>query len=462
MVEKFKIGLIIIVVAISNTANAKKYMVKSDVEYRDAYKKAQSSDTICWEKGTYSDISLEIKKDNLVIMAEQDGQVTFAGNSYAKIFASGCEFRGFQFIGGRIDGSVVRVDGSHNKISQLNISAFQSKYYLDITPTSQYTEVTYCNFERKPEKPESSVVEVQVAEGQPGYHVIRYCSFKNHTAPAGTGSDYGIEALRIGYSFQSKFISRTIVEYCYFTKCNGDGEIISSKARENIFRYNTFLDNGDSHFTIRHGKDNVVYGNFFLGGAGLRIKEGQNQMVYNNYFETGKRFAIQLVNYNVDPLQNIVIDHNTFVSSGAILLGGQGDFPPTQVVFANNLIVDPTGNPLSDPVGTERFIHNAIDASETAILSGDFVRIKANLERNDLGFMQPGRKSKALHSTVNIPQQILDIPVLDDDPEIGLDIMQQKRPANLTTRSLGCAEYSGKIKVKPYVINENTGPGYLH
>jgi hypothetical protein len=85
------------------------------------------------------------------------------------------------------------------------------------------------------------VVEVQVAENQPGYHVIRYCSFKNHTAPAGTGSDYGIEALRIGYSFQSKFISRTIVEYCYFTKCNGDGEIISSKACENIFRYNTFL-----------------------------------------------------------------------------------------------------------------------------------------------------------------------------------------------------------------------------
>lgn len=127
MKATFKIGLIIIVVALSNTANAKKYMVKSDVEYRDAYKKTQSSDTICWVKGTYTDISLEIKKDNLVIMAEQDGQVTFAGNSYAKIFASGCEFRGFQFIGGKTDGDVVRVDGSQNKISQLNISAFQSK-----------------------------------------------------------------------------------------------------------------------------------------------------------------------------------------------------------------------------------------------------------------------------------------------------------------------------------------------
>ena len=457
-----KIGLICIVVAFSNTAKAIKYMVKSDVEYRDAYKKAQSLDTICWVMGTYTDISLEIKKDNLVILAEQDGQVTFAGNSYAKIFASGCEFRGFQFIGGKTDGDVVRVDGSHNKISQLNISAFQSKYYLDITPTSQYTVVSHCNFERKPEKPESSVVEVQVAENQPGYHVIRYCSFKNHTAPAGSGSDYGIEALRIGYSFQSKFISRTIVEYCYFTKCNGDGEIISSKARENIFRYNTFLNNGDSHFTIRHGKDNVVSGNFFLGGAGLRIKEGQNQMVYNNYFETGKRFSIQLVNYNVDPLQNIVIDHNTFVASGAIFLGGKGDFPPAGVVFANNLIVDPTGNPLTDPSGTEKFVHNAIDATGTYILSGEFVRLKANLQKNEHGFLQPGKKSKALHSTVNIQQQILDIPDLDDDPEIRLDIMQQIRPTNLTKQSIGCAEYSGKIKVKPYVTAENTGPDYLH
>jgi hypothetical protein len=95
-------------------------------------------------------------------------------------------------------------------------------------------------------------------------------------------------------------------------------------------------------------------------------------------------------------------------------------------------------------------------------LSGEFVQIKSNLEKNDLGFFQPGRKSKALYSTVNIQQQILDIPVLDDDPEIRLDIIQQKRPANLTKRSIGCAEYSGKIKVKPYVTAENTGPGYLH
>jgi len=104
----------------------------------------------------------------------------------------------------------------------------------------------------------------------------------------------------------------------------------------------------------------------------------------------------------------------------------------------------------------------AIDASETVILSGDFLRIKANLERNDLGFLQPGRKSKALHSKVNIQQQILDIPVLDDDPEIVLDIMQQKRPANLAKRSIGCSEYSGKIKVKPYATAENTGPDYLY
>jgi hypothetical protein len=67
-----------------------------------------------------------------------------------------------------------------------------------------------------------------------------------------------------------------------------------------------------------------------------------------------------------------------------------------------------------------------------------------------------------LHSTANIQQQILDIPVLDDDPKIRLDIMQQKRPANLTKKSIGCTEYSGKIKVKPYVTAENTRPGYLH
>ena len=458
----FKIGLLSIVIAFSTVVKAEKYDVKSDVEFKSAYKNAQSLDTICWQKGTYSDISMEIKTNRLVIMAEQDGQVTFTGNSFAKILASGCVFRGFQFVGGKTGGDVVRVEGSHNKISQLNISAFESKYYLDITPESQYTEVTFCNFERKPEKPESSVVEVQVAEEHPGYHVIRYCSFKNHTAPPGVGGDYGIEALRIGYSFQSKFISRTIVEYCYFNKCNGDGEIISSKARENIFRYNTFLDNGDSHCTIRHGKDTVVYGNFFIGGAGLRIKEGQNQMVYNNYFNTGKRFAIQLVNYKVDPLQNIVIDHNTFVSSGPLLLGGKGDFQPQNVVVANNLFVRPTGKPISDPGGSEKFTHNAIDASESYNLPGDFAPKKANLEKNDYGFFQPGMKNNDLHTSGDIQQKILDIPVLDDDPEIGFDIMKQKRPKKWTKKNIGCSEYSGKIIVKPYATAENTGPDYLH
>ncbi|HCY41907.1 MAG TPA: hypothetical protein DHV48_11220 [Prolixibacteraceae bacterium] len=160
-------------------------------------------------------------------------------------------------------------------------------------------------------------------------------------------------------------------------------------------------------------------------------------------------------------MQNIVIDHNTFVASGTILLGGKGDFPPAEVVFANNLIVDPTVHPLSDPSGSEEFIHNAIDASGTFILSGEFLRIKANMERNDLGFLHPGKKSEALNSTINIRQQILDIPVLDDDPEIRLDIMQQIRPANLTQKNLGCSEYSRKIKVKPYVTAKNTGPGYL-
>ena len=283
---------------------AKSVRVNSVESFEKAQKLVNSGDSVVWEGGKFYDVNMKLTTNNIFFVAENPGETTFSGSSTLEISGNGNTVSGFQFVDGEIKGEVIDIFGSENNIQQINIKSYDSHFYLRIRPSCQYNLVSYCNFESKPETQESSVVQVEATEGLPGYHLISYCSFKNHTAPPGAGGDYGIEALRIGYSFQAEFISRTIVEYCYFTKCNGDGEIVSNKARENIFRYNTFENNGDSHFTLRHGKDNVIYGSFFLNGAGIRIKEGQNQMVYNNYFQTGERFSIMLVNYKVDPLEN--------------------------------------------------------------------------------------------------------------------------------------------------------------
>lgn len=437
---------------------AHKYSVKSLPEYHIAETEASAGDTIYWQAGTYRDVDLVISRDRISILAERPGATLFTGSSKVEIRSSYVTFGGFQFTGGKADGDVIKVSGSHNLLGHLNVSGYHSNYYLNVTASARHNTIACCNFEKKPEDKTTSVVQIQVDEKEPGYHKLRYCSFKNHTAPPGAGGDYGIEALRIGYSFQSKFISRTIVEYCYFSRCNGDGEIISSKARENIYRYNTFEDNGESHFTLRHGCDNVLYGNFFLKGAGLRIKEGQNHMVYNNFFQTGEYFAIRLENYKVDPLENIMILHNTFSGSGDIRFGGRGDFQPERVQVVNNLFLDPAGAIISDMTGRETFQGNIVHPQERLPALTGFSHLSVQIE-NVNGWLQPQLPViGGVSSLMGI--RILDIPELDDDPAINLDIAGNKRPE--VKKSAGCYEPGHHSNpVKPYATALNTGPSYL-
>ncbi len=441
---------------------ASTYIIGSIKEYSSVLKKVHRGDSIVWKSGIYKDALLEIATNGIIMCPEKPGTVIFTANSSFVLNADSIVFSGFQFIDGQTDKDIIRVTGNHNLLEELNFSNYHSRYYLNITPEAQYNVISHCNFEKKPEDICSSVVEVQVSGEHPGYHILKYCSFKNHTAPPDQVSDYGIEALRIGYSYQSKFISRTIVEYCYFSKCNGDGEIVSSKARENIYRYNTFTDNGSSHFTLRHGKDNAVYGNFFIGGAGIRVKEGQNQMIYNNYFETGRWFSIFLVNYEIDPLENIVIRNNTFVKSGTMILGGRGKYHPKDVFLANNLFANPTSQLLTDTTGLEQFIGNAVESADTIALPNGFCRISTCLKRNMFGLFQfpnTGTLLPCPKYSGNI--EILDIPVLDDDPGITLDIMKQNRSIAQAANQYGCYVFNEGNPIKVYVNEINTGPTYL-
>ena len=70
----------------------------------------------------------------------------------------------------------------------------------------------------------------------------------------------GGETMRLGYSYQSMFVSRTTVEDNLFTQCDGEIEIISSKSCENVYRHNTFRD-CEGTLTLRHGNRCVVDGN---------------------------------------------------------------------------------------------------------------------------------------------------------------------------------------------------------
>lgn len=457
--------IMIIICQQSTHLHAENLYVSNLSDFNRAQNSILEGDSITWINGTYKDLDLLIYGNGIRVLAESPGEVVFTGSSRCDIAGDNIVFSGFQFVGGEIKDDVLTISGDFNLVIQVNISNYISNYYLNIKVGSHYNTVTYSNFESKPHNPYSeksnSVFQIEASPSSIGYHRVSFCSFLNHTAPEGAGGDYGVEAIRIGYSYQCQNISRSIVEYCFFYKCNGDGEIVSNKARENVYRYNTFADNGRSHFTQRHGDAAYIYGNFFLDGLGIRIKEGQGHAVFNNYFSTGTYPAILLSNHKADPPDSIVIAFNTFVNSGPLSLGGSGAYKPGHVTIANNVFYQSSSSIFTDQTGTEFWLRNMVMGNDGTTVQEGISLENPGLISDPEGFYSPSENSAVINAAKKGYPILPDIPVLDEDWNIGLDLMQGARPQEISLRDVGCSEFPSDT-VRPYVNLLNTGPEYLN
>lgn len=445
---------------ISFSLTAEKFVVNSQSTFDDAHNDAVAGDSIVWEIGLFQNIEMDIEKSNLVIMAEELGGTRFTGASKVDISGSYITFQGFQFIDGNIGtGHVINTSGSYNHFTQLNIQDYTSYKYFIIRSECQYNRVTYCNFEHRVNYADQNILSILVDDNTPGYHKIQYCSFKNFD---GTGNDEGVEPIRIGLSTQGEFASRSIVEFCYFTQCNGDGEIISNKARQNVFRYNTFEDNPFAELVLRHGDEGVVYGNFFLNGrGGVRVREGQHHVIFNNYFSGLENRSIILQNDSSDPLDDINIAFNTFINSAEINLGGSGSYKPTNVVFFNNIFTSPTDDLFDNPTGTEEWFGNISTGSLGISVGGGFSVVNPELEINSEGYYELSETSPAIDaaqpgypSLPNFPEMNIDYPVI-------FDLSRQLRPLDNNLKDVGCSEYPHSTPLRPLATEDNTGPSYL-
>ncbi len=446
---------------VSISLEAQVTFVSSEQEFEDAHDSASSGDSIIWRSGTYSDVFMDINKDDLFIGAETLGATIFNGESRVDIDADDLVFQGFQFVGGDIDDEhVIDIRGSRNLITQINIRAYRSFKYLIVRSESQFVNITYCNFENRLNLDDQNILSILVDENQAGFHKIQFCSFKNFD---GGGNDDGIEPIRIGVSTQAEYGSRSVVEYCYFTQCNGDGEIISSKAAQNMYRYNTFEDNPVSELVLRHGDENIVYGNFFINGkGGVRVREGQDHYIYNNYFYDIDDRPINLQNDPADPLDNINIAFNTFISCEEFRLGGDGDYKPTNVTIANNIFTDPIDDHFRDETGTETWIGNIAfgDLGIPTPASG-LTLIDPDLEQNTAGFFGLSQNSPAINAAMAGYEFLPEYDGIDNiDFEILFDLLGENRPEEITAKDLGCTEYPHHYMIQPTVTEETTGPSY--
>lgn len=459
-VDKYILTIICGLIIGSNLQATATY-VSSQQEFDSAHNSAVMSDSIIWRSGTYEDIFMDITKDHLYIGAETLGGTIFTGASRVDIESDYITLRGFQFLNGDIGTrDVINTRGSYNIFTQINIRAYTSYKYLRVREESQYIDITYCNFENRLNLDDQNILSILVDENNPGYHKIQYCSFKNFD---GTGNDLGIEPIRIGLSTQADYISRSLVEYCYFTQCNGDGEIISSKATQNVYRYNTFENNPKAELVLRHGSEAIVYGNFFLNGkGGVRVREGQNHYIYNNYFFNLDDRTIYLQNEASDPLDNINIAFNTIVKCDEVRLGGSGNNKPTNVTFSNNIFSDPNDDIFDDPTGTENWISNIVSGDLGISLPSSGVNaVNPILVENSEGYFGLADNSPAIDAAITgyaaLPQFE---GIADIDVDVLFDLMRQDRPQVVGDKDLGCNEYPHNTLIQPIATEANTGPSY--
>jgi len=399
---------------------------------------------------------MDLNKDGLIVTAERYGTVLFSGASRVNINADAVTFSGFQYVGGSIGTlNVINVFGSDVVITQVNIQNYTSHKYLVVDEDSKRTTISYCNFENRLNLDDKNILSILVGD-EPGYHKIQYCSFKNFD---GIGKDQGIEPIRIGVSSQGELDSRTLVEYCYFKMCNGDGEIISHKSRQNVYRYNTFENNPVAELVLRHGDEGIIYGNFFLNNmGGVRVREGSDHFIYNNYFEGIDRRAIWLVNDPSDPLSDIHIYHNTIIDSEEFNLGGTGSNPPFNVTLANNIFTNPQDVLFVAKTGNETWLSNfssgdiGIDLPATGLVDTDPV-----LYENTEGFFQPEANSPVIAAASEGYPAVPLYEGMDYDNELLYDVMKEERPATISDRAIGASDYSSTVKVQPHATEMNTG-----
>ncbi|MFK7969048.1 MAG: chondroitinase-B domain-containing protein [Bacteroidia bacterium] len=445
----------------SMSLQATVYRVNSIDSYIAARGNAVANDSIIWDSGVYTNIVMNITKDSLYVGAEELGGTIFNGSSKINITGDYVTAEGFQFVGantGRTD--IITIRGSYALVTQINIKDCRSYKYLRIFEESRHCVVSYCNFENRFNLDDQNILSILVDNTEPGYHKVQHCSFKNFD---GSGNDLGIEPIRIGVSSQANFISRSLVEYCYFTRCNGDGELISSKATQNVYRFNTFENNPLAELVLRHGSEAVVYGNFFINGkGGVRIREGQDHYIYNNYFEDLNDRTIYTQNQDDDRLDNINIAFNTIVDCDDIRLGGSGSDQPTNVTFANNIFTDPKGNIFEDQTGNETWIGNiAFGTLGIAVPASGITVVDPQLMTNGQGYYGLSMNSPAIDAAEAGYAPLPQFPGMDPvDTDVLFDIMGQNRPATLADRDLGCSEFPHTTTIAPIATEENTGPSY--
>lgn len=426
--------------------------------------RVEPGDVILLPEGTFQNQVMTFKckgtaEKPITLRAPKPGKFVLSGKSSfivdgEHLVVEGLTMRDFGIEGGE----AIALKGKNNRLTQCVLDGGTSKFFVRVW--GERHQIDHCYLANKTSG--EPTLQIEVDQKTPNYHRITRNHF-GYRAPLGAN---GGETIRVGYSHQSMWNSRTTVEENLFERCDGEIEIISSKSCENIYRANTFLECGGM-LTLRHGNRNTIDGNFFLAhgkkdSGGIRVI-GEDHIITNNYIEGVKRGGIWITagvpNSELKQYFQVkggLIAFNTFVDFDgpafdlANGLGGSGrSLKPEGVAIANNLIVPGAKGQLL--VGEEgegwKWEGNLVSfATATKVDRPGIRAVDAHLERGADGLQRPSENSPVRGAAVG------------SYPSIKTDIDGQPRTGKLDVGADQAG--SGKARYRPLTATD-VGPEWF-
>ncbi|WP_412061775.1 chondroitinase-B domain-containing protein [Rubrivirga sp. IMCC45206] len=393
--------------AFSTVAAQTAVHVATSAELDAAIAAAEPGTEIVMADGEWSDVRIRFvgtgtAEAPITLRAETPGGVVVRGASDLWLAGEHLVVDGLHFRDGATpSGAVIRFfvsDDSlatHSRVTNCAIVGYnqpqRSETDLWVQFKGRHNQLDHCYLAGKSNRGPTVRVDLDGNPSIYNYHRIAH----NHFGPRPPKGGPSAETIQIGDSGTSMTPSHTLVENNLFDRCDGEVEVISSKANFNAFRGNVFY-RSEGSLVTRHGNYAVVDGNVFIGdGAnpyygGIRLI-GTGHWVTNNHFVglRGQEFRAPLAMMNGIPrssinryfqVTDVVVAHNTWVDSGSpwqIGVGSNTDqaevlppseirsLPPTRTVLANNVIYNPDGGPSPivryDAIDGIDFRRNVID-----------------------------------------------------------------------------------------------------
>ena len=406
----------------TSSALATEYRVESQEEYRAVLTKLAPGDSIILKDGVWRDFEIIFEGNGqpgspITLRAETPGEVFITGQSNLALAGEHLLVSGLIFRDGYTPSQSVisfRKDktalANNSRVTQTvihnftNPERFEADYWVAIY--GKHNRFDHNHLEGKRNRGVTLAVRLDSEASRENYHRIDH----NYFGPRPTLGSNGGETLRIGTSHFSRSNSFTTVENNYFDRCDGEVEIISSKSGSNVLRGNVFFESKGT-LTLRHGHDNLVEENVFLGNGvahtgGIRVIN-RRQTIKNNYIEgvKGYRFGGALVVMNgvpnspinrYDGVEDSVIKSNSLINSDHIQLAAGSDAErsavPVRTSFDKNLIVQTNRTvdvfTVYDDISGISFNENVISGSRAPVADG-FESTTVSLIRATNGLQYP-------------------------------------------------------------------------